>query len=68
MSTLRVGFVGLGAMGASMAGHLHRLGLLVAVSNRTHEKATRFAAERLGAAIAPVFSVDARQAAARDGA
>lgn len=48
MSTLRVGFVGLGAMGWSMAGHLHRLGLLVAVSNRTHGKAQRFAAEHAG--------------------
>ena len=48
MSTLRVGFVGLGAMGWSMAGHLHRLGLLVAVSNRTHGKAKRFAAEHAG--------------------
>lgn len=48
MSTLRVGFVGLGAMGWSMAGHLHRLGLLVAVANRTHEKAERFATEHAG--------------------
>ena len=48
MSTLRVGFVGLGAMGASMAGHLHRLGLLVAVANRTHEKALRFADNHAG--------------------
>ena len=42
---LKVGFVGLGAMGWSMAGHLHRVGLLVAVGNRNHEKAQRFAAE-----------------------
>jgi 3-hydroxyisobutyrate dehydrogenase len=48
MSTLKVGFVGLGAMGWSMAGHLHRLGLLVAVSNRTHAKAERFADEHAG--------------------
>jgi 3-hydroxyisobutyrate dehydrogenase len=48
MSTIRVGFVGLGAMGWSMAGHLHRLGLLVAVANRTHDKAQRFAAEHAG--------------------
>ena len=48
MSTLKVGFVGLGAMGGSMAGHLHRLGLLVAVSNRTHAKAERFADEHVG--------------------
>ncbi len=31
-----------------MAGHLHRLGLLFAVSNRTHDKATRFAADHAG--------------------
>jgi len=48
MSMLKLGFVGLGAMGLSMAGHLHRLGLLVAVANRTHEKAQRFAAEHAG--------------------
>lgn len=47
MSPLKVGFVGLGAMGWSMAGHLHRLGLLVAVSNRTHAKAERFADEHV---------------------
>ena len=45
---LKVGFVGLGAMGWSMAGHLHRAGLLVAVANRTPEKAARFADEYLG--------------------
>ncbi len=45
---LKVGFVGLGAMGWSMAGHLHRAGMLVAVANRTHAKAERFAAEFAG--------------------
>ena len=45
---LKVGFVGLGAMGWSMAGHLHRAGLLVAVANRTPEKAARFAGEYSG--------------------
>ena len=45
---LNVGFVGLGAMGWSMAGHLHRAGLLVAVANRSHDKAQRFAAEHAG--------------------
>jgi 3-hydroxyisobutyrate dehydrogenase len=35
MAELRVGFVGLGAMGGPMAGHLHRAGLLVAVGNRS---------------------------------
>lgn len=48
MNQVRVGFVGLGAMGWSMAAHLHRVGLLVAVANRTHEKAFRFAAEHSG--------------------
>ena len=32
---LRCGFIGLGAMGAPMAGHLHARGLLTAVGNRT---------------------------------
>ncbi len=41
---LKVGFVGLGAMGAPIAGHLHRAGLLVAVANRSHRKAEQFAA------------------------
>ena len=37
--TLRASFIGLGAMGASMARHLHGKGLLVAVGNRTQQKA-----------------------------
>ena len=45
MSELKAGFVGLGAMGHPMAGHLHRAGLLVAVSNRSPAKAQAFAAE-----------------------
>ncbi len=45
---LRVGFVGLGAMGAPMAGHLKSRGLLVAVANRTLAKAQAIAAD-LGA-------------------
>jgi len=36
---MRVGFVGLGAMGLPMAGHLARAGLLAAVWNRSHDKA-----------------------------
>ncbi len=36
---MRVGFVGLGAMGMGMARNLHRAGLLSAVWNRTSEKA-----------------------------
>jgi len=45
---LDVGFVGLGAMGWPMAGHLHRAGLLRAVANRSPDKAVRFAAEHAG--------------------
>jgi 3-hydroxyisobutyrate dehydrogenase len=45
MADSRVGFIGLGAMGWSMAGHLKRAGLLVAVANRSAAKATAFAAE-----------------------
>jgi 3-hydroxyisobutyrate dehydrogenase len=37
--TLHASFIGLGAMGASMARHLHDKGLLVAVGNRTQQKA-----------------------------
>lgn len=50
----RVGFIGLGAMGAPMAGHLQAKGLLAAVGNRTQHKAEALAAQ-LGvtAAIAP---------------
>lgn len=42
---LKAAFVGLGAMGAPMAGHLHAHGLLHAVANRTHAKAVALAAE-----------------------
>jgi 3-hydroxyisobutyrate dehydrogenase len=42
---MRVGFVGLGAMGMHMARNLHRAGLLAAVWNRTREKAKTLAAE-----------------------
>lgn len=42
---MRVGFIGLGAMGGSMARHLHARGLLTTVGNRTQAKATAFAAE-----------------------
>jgi 3-hydroxyisobutyrate dehydrogenase len=42
---MRVGFIGLGAMGMSMARNLHRSGLLAAVWNRTAEKARTLAAE-----------------------
>ncbi|TLY60171.1 MAG: NAD(P)-dependent oxidoreductase [Gammaproteobacteria bacterium] len=42
---MRVGFVGLGAMGAHMARNLHRAGFLSAVWNRTGEKARALAGE-----------------------
>ncbi|MGA2776470.1 MAG: NAD(P)-dependent oxidoreductase [Steroidobacteraceae bacterium] len=42
---MRTGFVGLGAMGASMARNLHSAGLLVGVWNRTRQKAATLAAE-----------------------
>jgi 3-hydroxyisobutyrate dehydrogenase len=41
----RVGFAGLGAMGAPMAKNLHRAGLLEAVWNRSSDKARALAAE-----------------------
>ena len=42
---MRVGFVGLGAMGMHMARNLHRAGLLTSVWNRSGEKARSLAAE-----------------------
>jgi len=42
---MRVGFLGLGAMGAHMARNLHKAGLLAAVWNRTPAKATSLAGE-----------------------
>jgi 3-hydroxyisobutyrate dehydrogenase len=42
---MRTGFVGLGAMGEHMARNLHRAGLLVAVWNRTADKARALATE-----------------------
>ena len=39
------GFIGLGAMGWSLAGHLKSHGLLAVVGNRSGEKTARFAAE-----------------------
>jgi 3-hydroxyisobutyrate dehydrogenase len=52
---MRVGFVGLGAMGMRMARNLHRAGLLAMVWNRTPEKARALAAE-LGLKAAPSLS------------
>ena len=45
MNKLNVGFIGLGAMGLPMAGHLARAGLLCAVWNRSHAKAAAAAAD-----------------------
>ena len=42
---MRVGFIGLGAMGSHMARNLHRAGMLTGVWNRTAEKARTLAAE-----------------------
>jgi len=42
---MKVGFIGLGAMGAPMARHLHAAGLLAVVGNRTQDKADALAAE-----------------------
>jgi 3-hydroxyisobutyrate dehydrogenase len=50
---LKVGLVGLGAMGAHMARHLHTAGLLHAVGNRTVAKAEAFAREHGVTAMAP---------------
>ncbi len=41
---MKTGFIGLGAMGHSLAGHLHGKGLLAVVGNRTQEKAQTLAA------------------------
>lgn len=54
---IRAGFVGLGAMGWSMAAHLHRLGLLTAVANRTAAKTQAFAAEHAGVAVASAETI-----------
>lgn len=43
--SLNTAFIGLGAMGAPMAGHLHAHGLLHAVANRTRARAVALAAE-----------------------
>ena len=53
MTELRVGLVGLGAMGSPMAAHLERAGLLVGVGNRTFAKAQAFAKEHGVTAATP---------------
>ena len=54
--TLKAAFIGLGAMGVPMAGHLKQHGLLHAVANRTHDKAEALARE-LGV-VAPASLAD----------
>jgi 3-hydroxyisobutyrate dehydrogenase len=60
---MRVGFLGLGAMGAHMARNLHKAGLLAAVWNRTSAKAVALATElhctapATPAALAPLCDV-----------
>ncbi|HET7810665.1 MAG TPA: NAD(P)-dependent oxidoreductase [Steroidobacteraceae bacterium] len=56
---LRVGFAGLGAMGAPMARNLHKAGLLAAVWNRSGEKAQALGAE-LGVATPRTLAEFAR--------
>lgn len=57
-----LGWIGLGAMGWPMAGHLHRAGTLTAVWNRSHEKAEAFAEQHAGIDIADSPAELARQA------
>ncbi len=45
---MKVGWIGLGAMGWPMAGHLHRAGLLSAVWNRSADKAAGFVEQHDG--------------------
>ena len=54
MSDIKAGFIGMGAMGVPMAGHLARAGLLAAVWNRTPAKAAAAAREHAVAAPATV--------------
>ena len=42
---MRTGFIGLGAMGGPLAGHVHRQGLLSVVGNRSPARAQEFAAQ-----------------------
>ena len=49
---MKTGFIGLGAMGAPMAGHLHACGLLAVVGNRTAAKASALAAQLGGGVVA----------------
>lgn len=61
MTAIRVGFVGLGAMGAPMAGHVHRAGCLHAVWNRSPSRSEPFAAEHPGVTVSPDCETLARE-------
>lgn len=56
--SIKAAFIGLGAMGAPMAGHLHAKGLLVAVGNRTQARADALAKE-LGVAAPDLAGIAA---------
>jgi 3-hydroxyisobutyrate dehydrogenase len=56
---LRVGFVGLGAMGLPMARNLHRAGLLAGTWNRTPDKALALASETGAPAAATLAALAA---------
>src|SRR4030081_3022738 len=64
---MRVGFVGLGAMGMHMARNLHRAGMLAAVWNRSAEKARTLASELKVAAPAALEQLAAGLGAAGSG-
>jgi 3-hydroxyisobutyrate dehydrogenase len=57
--TTRIGFVGLGAMGAPMARNLHAAGLLSGVWNRGSDKAAAFASELQVTAFADLAALGA---------
>ncbi len=48
---MKIGWIGLGAMGWPMAGHLHGAGRLDAVYNRSPEKASAFAEQHSGVRV-----------------
>ncbi len=60
---MRIGFVGLGVMGAPMAGHLVRARHDVVVFNRTRDRAVRWAGEHAGSlADSPAAAADGADA------
>lgn len=61
MSGVRVGWIGLGAMGWPMAGHLYKQGVLVGVHNRSADKAAAFVEQHPGCAAAPTAAELAAQ-------